>query len=341
LRIQSSNLKLWVSNYSCVKSVDPHSHTRFRRLAYCNVPSPIRASFLLVFLLPKAVSACHNQIPMCLRTIIICACSLCDHRVFNNVFILIHETRRTRDSNELSLDFSSQYFVMSAFTRWKGVLSLRAAFPPLALLATTVAVVAVTMVMPSSFARRFFVTRTSTSGVADRAGVSSSSSSDSEEDGPEALMTDCFFDIFIASWLELVDELSDESELDLESDDTALRFDLFAFESSLSSSESDSELELESELEEGFLLCFEIFVGSSSSSSSESEVELELELATEDDRFFSLKVCFVFLPFSELETESDSGSTSDSSLESELDSSEDSSSSSTSSVEESVLLESR
>lgn len=62
---------------------------------------------------------------------------------------------------------------------------LRGTLPPRALLASVVAIVAVTIAAPSSFARRFFVTRPSGSGVADETGVSSSSSSDSDEDDPE------------------------------------------------------------------------------------------------------------------------------------------------------------
>jgi hypothetical protein len=150
------------------------------------------------------------------------------------------------------------------------------------------------------------------------------------------------------SWLELEDELSDESdpdpasELGLESDDTALRFDLFTVRGLVPSSELESELELESGVEGGFVLGLKIFAFSSSSSSSESESELELDSSEDDvESIFSLKACFLFLPSSKSGTASESESTSDSSLESEVDSSEDSSSSSTSSAEDSVLLESR
>lgn len=172
----------------------------------------------------------------------------------------------------------------------------------------TIFTVAVTMAWPSSFVRRFFATCTLGSGVADKAGVSSSSSSDSEELDDEldesretSWAAARFVEDFASSELELSDESSSESEseleLEFESEEgcAALGFNLvFLLGGPLAStsSESDSELELESELED-FALGVGLFAFEAFSSWSESESESELELVSEDDAdFFSSRAVF-------------------------------------------------
>lgn len=248
--------------------------------------------------------------------------------------------------------------------RWKGVLVLREALPFWTVGAATIFTVAVTMAPPSSFVRRFFAGCTLGSGVSDKAGVASSSSSDSEElDEVLDELRDTglaaarrFLDDFASSEIELADEsLSEsESELELESElevvGAVFSFSSVFFGGPLVTSESESELELELELEselEDFALRVGLFAFGGFSSSSESESESESELVSEDDveDVFGFKAFGLALTFPMLERELESltalASDSSSSLESELDSSEDSSSLSSSSSEDSVLLESR
>lgn len=247
--------------------------------------------------------------------------------------------------------------------RWKGVLVLREALPFWTVGAATIFTVAVTMAPPSSFVRRFFAGCTLGSGVSDKAGVASSSSSDSEElDEVLDELRDTglaaarrFLDDFASSELELADESLSESELELESELEVVCAALGGFSSvffggPLATSESESELELELELEselEDFALRVGLFAFRGFSSSSESESESESELVSEDDveEVFGFKPFGLTLTFPMLERELESltalASDSSSSLESELDSSEDSSSLSSSSSEDSVLLESR
>jgi hypothetical protein len=275
------------------------------------------------------------------------------------------EIGRTRDSKVLSLSLSFSNFTASALTRWKGVLVLREALPFWIVGAVTIFTVAVTMAPPSSFVRRFFAICTLGSGVTDRAGVASSSSSDSEEldeeldELREMGLTAAvrFLDDFASSELELSDEsLSEsESEVELESEleevGAALGgFNPVFFGGPLATSESESELELELELEselEDVAFCVGLFAFGGLTSSSESESESESELVSEVDveDVFGFKVFFLVLPSRAREPESRPlsalASDSSSSLESELDSSEDSSSLSSSSAEDKVLLESR
>ena len=242
------------------------------------------------------------------------------------------------------------------------MLDLREALPLCTGGAVTIFTVAVTTARPSSFVRRFFATCTRGSGVTDKAGVSSSSSSDSEELEEEldefretGFTTDRFLVDFSSSELEELSEESlseSESELELESEleggCTALGCNPVFFGCPLTTSgaESELELELESELED-FALRVGLFAFGGLSSSSESESESELELESEDDVgdiFGFTGFCLLLTstaPGPEAELVSTSASDSSSSLESELESSEDSSSLSSSSAEDSVLLESR
>jgi len=145
---------------------------------------------------------------------------------------------------------------------------LREALPPRALPAGVLAVVEVITAVPSLFARSFFVARVPGSGVTEETGVSSSSSSDPDEEDAElaelratAWMADRFFGKLLSFELDSDDELPDESESELESEleeGAALRTDFFVVGGSLSSLESESELELESELEAGLALRFDM-----------------------------------------------------------------------------------
>jgi hypothetical protein len=245
------------------------------------------------------------------------------------------------------------------------VLVLREALPFWTVGAVTIFTVAVTTAPPSSFVRRFFATCTFGSGVTDKAGVASSSSSDSEELDEELdelremglAAADRFLDDFASSELELDDESLSESnselelELELEWVCAALGgFNPVFFGGLLATSESESELELELELEleselEDFALWVGLFAFGGFSSSSELESESELVSVDDVEDVFGFKAfCLVlFFPVRDLESEPLTASASDSSssLESELDSSDDSSSLSSSSAEDSVLLESR
>jgi len=148
---------------------------------------------------------------------------------------------------------------------------LREALPPRAVPAGVFAVVAVTTAAPSSPARRFFDARTSGSGVTGSAGVSSSSSLNSDEDdeGPAEVraldwIADRFLGEFRSSEPAAEDELPDVSlsELELESEleeDGAFRVDWLVPGTSLSSSELESELESDSELEVDMALRFDRF----------------------------------------------------------------------------------
>ena len=246
------------------------------------------------------------------------------------------------------------------------MLGLREPLPLCTVGSVTIFTVAVTTAWPSSFVRRFFATCTLGSGVTDKAGVSSSSSSDSEELDEvldelreTGLAAVRFLADFVSSELELDDESfsESESELELESELEEACAALvcnpaFFFGGPLATFESESELELGLELEleselEAFGLSAGFFAFEGLCSSSESESESESELVSEDDveDVFGFKdFCSLLTsPAPELGSEPVSASASDSSssLESELDSSEDSSSLSSSSAEDSVLLESR
>jgi hypothetical protein len=191
---------------------------------------------------------------------------------------------------------------------------LREALPARVSATTVFVVVAAITAVPSSFARRFFIARVSGSAVTDRAGVSSSSSSErDEEDDVElvelratAWMIDCILSGLMSSELESDDDSELESELE---EDAALRFNLFVVRGLLSSSESESELELESEVEVGFALCFGML--GSSSSSSELESDSELEVTSEDDvaGFFARKISRLLLPSLKVGTGPESVST--------------------------------
>ena len=241
------------------------------------------------------------------------------------------------------------------------MLGLREALPLCSVGAVTIFTVAVTTAWPSSFVRRFFATCTLGSGVTDKAGVSSSSSSDSEELDEvldelreTGLAADRFLADFASSELVLDDESfsESESELELESEleeacATLVCKPVF-FGGPLATFESESELELELESElEDFVLFAGLVAFEGLCSSTESESESESELVSEDDveDVFGFKGFCSRLtsPAPEPGSESVSASASDSSssLESELDSSEDSSSLLSSSAEDSVLLESR
>ena len=242
------------------------------------------------------------------------------------------------------------------------MLGLREPLPLCTVGSVTIFTVAVTTAWPSSFVRRFFATCTLGSGVTDKAGVSSSSSSDSEELDEvldelreTGLAAVRFLADFVSSELELDDESfsESESELELESELEEACAALvcnpaFFFGGPLATFESESELELELESElEDFALSAGFFAFEGLGTSSESESESESELVSEDDveDVFGFKTFFSLLtspaPEPGSEPVSASASDSSSSLESELDSSEDSSSLSSSSAEDNVLLESR
>src|SRR5260221_12022305 len=105
---QSSNLKLWECNCSYGKLASSLSIFQDQGEAYRDIPSSIRPTFLFVFLFSEPVSACHNQIAICSRAIVIHARSLCSYNALRKVSCSSrHETGQTRDSKKLSFNWSS------------------------------------------------------------------------------------------------------------------------------------------------------------------------------------------------------------------------------------------